>query len=33
MRFFVILTEFRTPDGELVAEARSTVIETSQAAT
>lgn len=33
MRFFIIVTEFRTPDGELVAEARSTVIETSQAAT
>jgi hypothetical protein len=32
MRFFVIVTEFRTPDGELVAEGRSTVIETSQAA-
>ena len=32
MRFFVIVTEFRTPEGELVAEGRSTVIETSQAA-
>jgi hypothetical protein len=32
MRFFVIVTEFRTQDGELVAEGRSTVIETSQAA-
>ena len=31
MRFFVIVTEFRTPDGELVAEGRATVIETSQA--
>lgn len=33
MRFLIIVTEFRTPDGELVAESRSTVIETSQAAT
>jgi len=32
MRFFVIVTEFRTPDGELVAEGRSTVIETGQPA-
>ena len=32
MRFFVIVTEFRTPAGELVAEGRGTVIETSQAA-
>lgn len=32
MRFTVLVTEFRTPDGELVAESRSTVIETSQAA-
>lgn len=32
MRFIVIVTEFRTPEGELVAEGRSTVIETSQAA-
>lgn len=30
MRFIVILTEFRTPDGDLVAESRATVIETSQ---
>jgi len=32
MRFFVLVTEFRTEDGELVAESRSTVIETSKAA-
>lgn len=32
MQFIVVLTEFRTPDGELVAESRATVIETSQAA-
>lgn len=33
MAFTVVVIEFRTPDGELVAEARSTVIETSRAAT
>jgi len=32
MTFVVVLTEYRTSDGELVAEARTTVIETSQAA-
>jgi hypothetical protein len=32
MRFFVIVTEFRTEAGELVVEGRNTVIETSQAA-
>ncbi|HEY3259147.1 MAG TPA: MaoC family dehydratase N-terminal domain-containing protein [Pseudonocardiaceae bacterium] len=32
MRFFVIVTEFRTPEGELVAEGRATLIETSQPA-
>lgn len=32
MRFFVVVTEFRTPDGVLVAEGRSTVIETGRAA-
>lgn len=32
MRFTVVLTEFRAPDGRLVAEGRSTVIETSRAA-
>lgn len=30
MRFLVIVTEFRTPEGKLVVEARSTVIETGQ---
>ncbi|WP_330255063.1 MaoC family dehydratase N-terminal domain-containing protein [Nocardia sp. NBC_00565] len=29
MRFAVVATEFRTPDGELVAEARATFIETA----
>jgi hydroxyacyl-ACP dehydratase HTD2-like protein with hotdog domain len=33
MKFVVVLTEYRDPDGELVVEARHTVIETSQAAT
>jgi N-terminal half of MaoC dehydratase len=33
MIFTVVVTEFRSPAGDLVAEARSTVIETSQAAT
>ncbi len=32
MRFTVVVTEFRSPQGELVAEARATVIETSQPA-
>jgi hypothetical protein len=32
MRFTILVTEFRTPDGELVAESRSTVIETSRPA-
>lgn len=32
MRFTIVVTEFRTPEGELVAESRSTVIETSRAA-
>ena len=32
MTFVVVLTEYRTSDGELVAEARTTVIETSRAA-
>jgi hypothetical protein len=32
MKFVVVLTEYRTSDGQLVAEARSTVIETSKAA-
>jgi N-terminal half of MaoC dehydratase len=31
MRFVVFVTEFRTLDGDLVVEARSTVIETGQA--
>jgi N-terminal half of MaoC dehydratase len=30
MRFIIILTEFRTPAGDLVAESHTTVIETSQ---
>lgn len=32
MRFTIVVTEFRTPDGDLVAESRSTVIETSKPA-
>ena len=32
MRFTVLVTEFRTPEGELVAESRATVIETSRPA-
>lgn len=32
MRFTVVVTEFRTPDGELVAESRATIIVTSKAA-
>jgi hypothetical protein len=32
MKFVVVLTEYRTADGDLVAEVRHTVIETSKAA-